>query len=247
MSKIKFAVIEDEEDFLEDRCEVLDEIAKDCNLEVTLKARSSKEFFEKYNANPDNVDAMILDIDLGEGRTGLDIVDKIRKPALLASGFIDKYLTKIEDLADDVIIEHSSKPISAERLKKKVRSICRRIRIENSVNQAITITVKGEKRRVPVNDIVFLRSQKGSTKKMMYFNRQNLTPLVCNDLTFEKIMNWSVTDSCFYQISKYECVNINNVEILPKGEKVKLWYIDEDGNRKDDFLYVSPNYELPQK
>jgi hypothetical protein len=107
MSKIKFAVIEDEEDFLEDRCEVLDEIAKDCNLEVTLKARSSKEFFEKYNANPDNVDAMILDIDLGEGRTGLDIVDKIRKPALLASGFIDKYLTKIEDLSDDVIIEHS--------------------------------------------------------------------------------------------------------------------------------------------
>lgn len=247
MSTIKFAVIEDEEDFLEDRCEVLDEIAKDCNLEVTLKARSSKEFFEKYNANPDNVDAMILDIDLGEGRTGLDIVDKIRKPALLASGFIDKYLTKIEDLADDVIIEHSSKPISAERLKKKVRSICRRIRIENSVNQAITITVKGEKRRVPVNDIVFLQSQKGSTKKMMYFNRQNLTPLVCNDLTFEKIMNWSVTDSCFYQISKYQCVNINNVEILPKGEKVKLWYIDEDGNRKDDFFDVSPNYELPQK
>jgi hypothetical protein len=81
----------------------------------------------------------------------------------------------------------------------------------------------------------------------MYFNRQNLTPLVCNDLTFEKIMNWSVTDSCFYQISKYQCVNINNVEILPKGEKVKLWYIDEDGNRKDDFFDVSPNYELPQK
>ena len=64
MAKIRLAVVEDKQRFLDDRCENLEEIKAECDIEVVIKAHDEDEFFSEYNKNPDNVDALILDIEL---------------------------------------------------------------------------------------------------------------------------------------------------------------------------------------
>ena len=176
MSKIRFAVVEDEQLYLDDRCENLDELKNECDVEVVIKAHNAEEFFAEYRKNPDNVDALILDIDLTGSYTGLQIAEKVLKPSLFVSGYNAKYLNNIEDLSDRIdVVMHVTKPMSDEKFKNKVRDFCNEIRMHQKFNnQILPFEREGMPVSIPASDIVFLESiPDGSNNKMIYFKNSN--------------------------------------------------------------------------
>ena len=242
MSPIRFAIVEDEQLYLDDRCENLEALKDDCDIEVVIKAHNAEEFFAEYNKNPDNVDALILDIDLTGSYTGLQIAEKIRKPSLFVSGYNAKYLNNIEDLSDRIdVVMHISKPMSDEKFKNKVRSFCNEIRLHQFHNQMLTFKRNGLPVKIYARDIVFLESvPDGSNNKMIYFKKDK--PLKLNDFTFSRIAEWSLSSVSIVQVSKSCYVNKEHIEKGKEQKEIKVSCMDDDGKMVTKTLVVSPNY-----
>lgn len=241
MSKIRFAVVEDVQLYLDDRCENLDELRNECDIEVVIKAHDAEEFFAEYRKNPDNVDALILDIDLTGSYTGLQIAEKVKKPSLFVSGFNKKYLDNIEDLSDRIdVVMHISKPMSDEKFKNKVRSFCNEIRLHQFHNQMLTFKRNGSPVKISARDIVFLESvSDGSNNKKIYFKKDK--PLQLNDFSFSRIAEWSLSSVSIVQVSKSCYVNKEHIESKEQNE-IKVSCMDDGGKMVAKTLQVSPNY-----
>ena len=241
MSKIRFAVVEDVQLYLDDRCENLDELRNECDIEVVIKAHDAEEFFAEYRKNPDNVDALILDIDLTGSYTGLQIAEKVKKPSLFVSGFNKKYLDNIEDLSDRIdVVMHISKPMSDEKFKNKVRSFCNEIRLHQFHNQMLTFKRNGSPVKISARDIDFLESvSDGSNNKMIYFKKDK--PLQLNDFSFSRIAEWSLSSVSIVQASKSCYVNKEHIENKEQNE-IKVSCMDDGGKMVAKTLQVSPNY-----
>ena len=241
MAKIRLAVVEDKQRFLDDRCENLEEIKAECDIEVVIKAHDEDEFFSEYNKNPDNVDALILDIELIDEYGGLQIAEDVRKPTLFVSGNNAKYLKNIEDLSDRIdVVMLISKPMSDEKFKNKVRSFCNEIRMHQFHNQMLPFKRNGMPVRIPAKDIVFLESvSDGSNNKMIYFKKD--MPLQLNDFSFSRIAEWSLGTVSIVQISKSCYVNKEHIESKEQNE-IKVSYKNDGGKMVAKTLTVSPNY-----
>lgn len=241
MAKIRLAVVEDKQRFLDDRCENLEEIKAECDIEVVIKAHDEDEFFSEYNKNPDNVDALILDIELIDEYGGLQIAEDVRKPTLFVSGNNAKYLKNIEDLSDRIdVVMLISKPMSDEKFKNKVRSFCNEIRMHQFHNQMLAFKRNGMPVRIPAKDIVFLESvSDGSNNKMIYFKKD--MPLQLNDFSFSRIAEWSLGTVSIVQISKSCYVNKEHIESKEQNE-IKVSYKNDGGKMVAKTLTVSPNY-----
>ena len=241
MSTIRFAIVEDEQLYLDDRCENLNELKKECDVEVVLKAHNAEEFFAEYRKNPDNVDALILDIDLTGSYTGLQIAEKVLKPSLFVSGYNAKYLNNIEDLSDRIdVVMHVTKPMSDEKFKNKVRDFCNEIRMHQKFNnQILTFKRDGMPVRIPATDIVYLESiSDGSNNKVIYFKSNK--PLQLNDMSFSKIIDWC-QNTAIVRISKGCYVNKEHICGEEQGV-VKVSYMNREGKTVNRALPVSSNY-----
>ena len=241
MSTIRFAIVEDEQLYLDDRCENLDELKKECDVEVVLKAHNAEEFFAEYRKNPDNVDALILDIDLTGSYTGLQIAEKVLKPSLFVSGYNAKYLNNIEDLSDRIdVVMHITKPMSDEKFKNKIRDFCREIRMHQQFdNQILTLRLDGMLVNVPANDVVFVESiSDGNNNKVIYFKSNK--PYQQNDKSFSVIMAMC-QNADIVQISKSCYVNKEHIVGKEQGV-VKVSYMNREGKTVNRALPVSPNY-----
>ena len=241
MSKIRFAVVEDEQLYLDDRCENLDELKNECDVEVVIKAHNAEEFFAEYRKNPDNVDALILDIDLTGSYTGLQIAEKVLKPSLFVSGYNAKYLNNIEDLSDRIdVVMHITKPMSDEKFKNKIRDFCREIRMHQQFdNQILTLRLDGMLVNVPANDVVFVESiSDGNNNKVIYFKSNK--PYQQNDKSFSVIMAMC-QNTAIVQISKSCYVNKEHIVGKDQGV-VKVSYMNREGKTVNRALPVSPNY-----
>ncbi len=241
MSKIRFAVVEDEQLYLDDRCENLDELKNECDVEVVIKAHNAEEFFAEYRKNPDNVDALILDIDLTGSYTGLQIAEKVLKPSLFVSGYNAKYLNNIEDLSDRIdVVMHITKPMSDEKFKNKVRSFCNEIRLHQFQKQMLSFKkADGMYVKIPASDIVFLESiPDGSNNKMIYFKSEE--PIKLSDFSFSKIAEWSLRTVAIVQINK-GCY-VNKAHIDGKMQNEIEVHCMEKGKKVSRTLTVSPNF-----
>ena len=240
MSKIGIAVVEDEQLYLDDRCENLAELKDECDIEVVIKAHDAEEFFAAYNKNPDQVDALILDIDLTGSYTGLQIAEKVKKPSLFVSGYNAKYLNSIEDLSDRVkIVMHLTKPVSDGKFKNKVRDFCNEIRMHQFNNQMLTFKKETGFVKIPASDIVFLESvPDGTNNKMIYFKTEE--PIKLSDFSFSKIAEWSLRTVAIVQINKGCYVNKEHIECKMQNE-IEV-HCMENGKKVSRTLKVSPNY-----
>lgn len=241
MAKIRLAVVEDKQRFLDDRCENLEEIKEECDIEIVIKAHDEDEFFSEYNKNPDNVDALILDIELIDEYGGLQIAEDVGKPTLFVSGNNAKYLNNIEDLSDRIdVVMHVTKPMSDEKFKNKVRDFCNEIRMHQKFNnQILTFKRDGMPVRIPATDIVYLESiSDGSNNKVIYFKSNK--PLQLNDMSFSKIIDWC-QNTAIVRISKGYYVNKEHICGKEQGV-VKVSYMNREGKTVNRALPVSSNY-----
>lgn len=240
MAKIRLAVVEDDKIILNDRCENLEELKDECNIEVVIKASNAEEFFYEYRKNPDNVDALILDIDLSSTYSGIQIAAKLMKPCMFVSDYNAENLRSIEDLSDTIkVVMHISKPITDDKFKNKIRDFCNEIRLHHFHNQMLNFTRNGSSVRIPARDIVFVESiSDGSNNKVIYFKGNR--PLQLNDVSFSKIRDWC-QNTAIVQISKSCYVNKEHIESKEQGV-VKVSYMNREGEPDNRPLPVSPNY-----
>jgi len=227
METIYFAIVEDEEEVLEDRIELLTELKNKLDIEIIFTARTKKEFFEKYNKDPDKIDALILDIGLtGAQQGGLEIAMKVKKPVIFISGYTKDYINSIEEIETEcTIVKHLTKPVSDKRFEQGITNFCEEIRLHKDNVYMIKL---GDE-MINIYDIVFIeQGEKGSKGKIFYF--ANREPIETNNFSFEKIKEWNLPSRIFRRMSRQVVVNDkhNNYNIFR--------YIDNGKMTEKEFI-----------
>lgn len=233
METIRFALVEDEEDTLDDRVELLNELSEKLDIEIAFTARTKKDFFEQYKSQPEKVDALILDIELvGAQQGGLEIAMKVKKPVLFISGYTRNYINSIEEVENSCpIVKHLTKPVSDSRFELGITNFCKDIRLHKDKEYKIRL---GDK-VINVYDIVFIeQGEKGSKCKTFYF--ANEKPVETNNFTFERIKEWNIPSQIFRKMSKQIVVNENF------NDHNFFRYIDKNGKMSDIEIVGSQLY-----
>lgn len=211
MSKLKVAILEDSPMLLKSLEEDLTETQL---VEVIVRATNSKEFLERINTT--KADALVLDIDLGgDSMTGLDIATNLKLPVLFVSGKTRDFYQGIEELNinSTIPVEHISKPITFDKLKKILPKFINEI---NAINRAKFIRLDfsdSKQNRIAIDTIVFIETETGnsgaSNNKRIYFTDRNPETLFNFSLT--KMEDKGFDKTQFIQIRSSHRVNADKI------------------------------------
>jgi DNA-binding LytR/AlgR family response regulator len=211
MSKLKVAILEDSPMLLKSLEEDLEETQI---VEVIVRATNSTEFLEKINAT--KADALVLDIDLGgDSMTGLDIATNLKLPVLFVSGKTRDFYIGIEELNinSTIPVEHISKPITLDKLKKILPKFINEI---NAINRAKFIRLDfsdSKQNKIAIETIVFIETETGnsgaSNNKRIYFTDRNPETLFNFSLT--KMEDKGFDKTQFIQIRSSHRVNADKI------------------------------------
>ena len=191
-----------------------EDLAETQLVEVIVRATNSIEFLEKINAT--KADALVLDIDLGgDSMTGLDIATNLKLPVLFVSGKTRDFYQGIEELNinSTIPVEHISKPITLDKLKKILPKFINEI---NAINRAKYIRLDfsdTKQNRIAIDTIVFIETETGnsgaSNNKRIYFTDRNPETLFNFSLT--KMEDKGFDKTQFIQIRSSHRVNADKI------------------------------------
>jgi len=211
MSKLKVAILEDSPMLLKS---LEEDLAETQLVEVVVRATNSNEFLEKINTT--KADALVLDIDLGgDSMTGLDIATNLKLPVLFVSGKTRDYYQGIEELNinSTIPVEHISKPITLDKLKKILPKFINEI---NAINRAKFIRLDfsdSKQNKIAIDTIVFIETETGnsgaSNNKRIYFTDRNPETLFNFSLT--KMEDKGFDKTQFIQIRSSHRVNADKI------------------------------------
>jgi DNA-binding LytR/AlgR family response regulator len=211
MTKLKFAILEDSPLLLKS---LEEDLAETQLVEVIVRATNSTEFLEKIKST--KADALVLDIDLGgDSMTGLDIATNLKLPVLFVSGKTRDFYQGIEELNinSSMPVEHISKPITLDKLKKILPKFINEI---NSINRAKFIRLDfsdSKQNKIAIDTIVFIETETGnsgaSNNKRIYFTDRNPETLFNFSLT--KIEDKGFDKTQFIQIRSSHRVNADKI------------------------------------
>lgn len=211
MSKLKVAILEDNQMLLKSLEEDLEETQL---VDVIVIATNSKEFFEKLKSH--KVDALILDIDLaGDSMNGLDIANLLKLPVLFVSGKTIEFNSGIEELNLNLSIpvEHITKPITSSKLSKILPKFINEIK---SINLAkfVRLDFKDRKQnKIPIDTIVYIETETGnsgaSNNKRIYFTDRNHETLF--NFSLSKMDELGFDKTQFIQIRSSHRVNVDKI------------------------------------
>lgn len=247
MSKLKVAVLEDNESLLKDIITNL----KDTNLvEVVTFATNSIDFLDKIDSS---IEALILDIELcNDSLDGIDIANKLKLPVLFTSGKTKDHLDGIEsiNLDSEIPIQHILKPISKDKLNKIVQKFINQIRWADKSNY-VTLDFKEEKRvKIRIDRIVFIETATGSSgksnNKTIYFKDRKPETLI--DFSFSKMEDKGLTPEQFCKPHQSFRVNISNIGCYKKeSHLLEIEAMYKEGESKVFKIPVSENYRTEIK
>jgi DNA-binding LytR/AlgR family response regulator len=211
MSKLKVAILEDSPMLLKS---LEEDLAETQLVEVVVRATNSTEFLEKINTT--KADALVLDIDLGgDSMTGLDIATNLKLPVLFVSGKTRDFYQGIEELNinSTIPVEHISKPITLDKLKKILPKFINEI---NAINRAKFIRLDfsdSKQNKIAIDTIVFIETETGnsgaSNNKRIYFTDRNPETLFNFSLT--KMEDKGFDKTQFIQIRSSHRVNADKI------------------------------------
>lgn len=191
-----------------------EDLAETQLVEVVVRATNSNEFLEKINTT--KADALVLDIDLGgDSMTGLDIATNLKLPVLFVSGKTRDYYQGIEELNinSTIPVEHISKPITLDKLKKILPKFINEI---NAINRAKFIRLDfsdSKQNKIAIDTIVFIETETGnsgaSNNKRIYFTDRNPETLFNFSLT--KMEDKGFDKTQFIQIRSSHRVNADKI------------------------------------
>jgi len=234
MNKLKVAILEDSHHLLKDLKESLEETTL---VEVVAYATTSNEFLDKVNnAKPE---ALLLDIDLGgDNMNGLDIATKLKLPVLFVSGKTIEFNYGIEELNmnSTIPVQHISKPITSEKLKKILPKFIHEI---NAINKAkfVYLNIGDSKRnKISVDAIVFIETDTGksgaSNNKRIYFT----------NISLSKIEEYGFSKTQFIKIRSSHRVNADKIIRYNNNHEIEVEVINEKGKLEIMNLKVSEDF-----
>jgi len=211
MNKLKVAILEDSPMLLKSLEEDLEETQL---VEIIVRATNSTEFLDKLNST--KADALVLDIDLGgDSMSGLDIATTLKLPVLFVSGKTRDFYQGIEELNinSPIPVEHISKPITLDKLKKILPKFINEI---NAINRAKYIRLdfsNSKLNNIALDSIVFLETDTGnsgaSNNKKIYFTNRNSETLF--NFSFSKMEDKGFEKTQFIQIRGSHRVNVDKI------------------------------------
>jgi len=231
MSKLKVAILEDSPHLLKDLKESLEETTL---VEVVAYGTTSNEFLDKVKtAKPE---ALLLDIDLGgDSMNGLDIATKLKLPVLFVSGKTIEFNHGIEELNmnSPIPVQHISKPITSEKLKKILPKFINEI---NATNKAMFVHLNigdSKRNKISVDTIVFIetdtgKSGEGNNKRIYFTDRKpetlfNFSLSKIEEKGFDKTQFIKIRSS--HRVNADKIIRYNNnheIEVEAMNEKTKL-------------------------
>jgi len=243
MMKLQVAILEDSKALLK---ELKENVEATGLVEVVAWATNSEEFLEKVNNT--KPEALLLDIDLGgDSMNGLDIANSLQLPVLFVSGKTREFYQNIEELNinSEITIEHISKPITLDKLKKILPKFINEIR---SMNQAQFVYLDfGDTRRnkIAIDSIVCLYTDKDngadSNNKLIHFTDKKHEILV--DFSFSKMETYGFSKNQFITIHKSFRVNADKIlRYHTATHEVEVAVFKSTGKTDTKRLPVSENF-----
>lgn len=241
MEKIRIALAEDNDRILKKFVQFLKNMPDE--VEVVFSARSAQDFFEKYEQNP-QVDALILDIEMEHSTAGFDIASELKKPVMFATNHSEKYLKEAIRMEDLIKV---AKPMPKELLygeedfRARIRHFCQEVRCWNMDGQWLYFQTPSGKRKVRVNDIVFIAAEKDADNdKTVYFSQQPSCTLPRT--AFSKIDELTLSKRPLVRIHKSFMVNKNHIEKYENGSVLVKFFDGKTNRLVMKELPVSDNY-----
>lgn len=242
MSKLKVAILEDSPHLLKDLKESLEETTL---VEVVAYATTSNEFLDKVNiAKPE---ALLLDIDLGgDSMNGLDIATKLKLPVLFVSGKTIEFNHGIEELNMNsaIPVQHISKPITSEKLKKILPKFINEI---NAVNRAKYVYLDfgdSKRNKISVDTIVFIETDTGnsgaSNNKRIYFTDRK--PEILFNFSLSKIEEKGFDKTQFIKIRSSHRVNADKIIRYNNNHEIEVEVFKAVGKLEPKKLPVSEDF-----
>jgi DNA-binding LytR/AlgR family response regulator len=248
MSKLKVAILEDNELLLED---LIYTLKKTELVEIVISATNSTDFLEEIQSL--TIEALILDIELcNDSMSGIDMANKLRLPVLFISGKTRDYLPEIETINTDlpIPVEHLMKPINLDRLTKILQKFINQI---HSIEKApyVTLDFKESKhQKININTIVFIETDTGdsgkSNNKCIHFTDR--VPEILIDFSFTKMEEKGLTSRVFAKPHQSFRVNKDKVEKYIKEEnKVEVKVMNAEKKLVTKRIPTSENYRTEMK
>lgn len=242
MGKLKVAILEDNKPLLKDLKANLE--GTDL-VEVVVFALSSEEFLEKITRY--KIDAIILDIDLGgDSMNGLDIANQLKLPVLFISGKTSEFYKSIENfnIDTDQPVEHLTKPVSLETLKKLLPKFITEIEAVNRKHYVYLDFKSSKRNKIDISTISYLCTEKGngaeSNNKVIYFSDRGNEILI--DFSFSKMHEKNLSQDIFIQIHQSYRVNKSKIKKYLDSHEVLVEVYKSPGNIENIKLPVSENY-----
>ena len=242
MSKLKVAILEDSKLLLKELKENLDATGL---VEVVVWALNTDELFDKIKRQ--TPEALILDIDIsGDSMNGIDVANRLNLPVLFVSGKTKDFYQGIEELNlnTEKIVDHISKPITQDKLKKILQKFIKQIQLTQK-SQFVYLDFLGSRRnKILISDIVYLESNKqhGSktNNKRIFFTNRSPETLV--DFSFVKMEEIGLSKSQFITIHRSYRVNTTHILRYTKDHHIIVKATNSKNKIVEFPLPVSENY-----
>jgi len=244
MDKLKVAILEDNKLLLKDLKLNLEETGL---VEVVAWATNSDDFLETLRTV--NPDALLLDIDLGgDSMSGLDIANKCKLPVLFVSGKTKDFYSDIEELNINSVltVEHISKPITIEKLKKILPKFIQEIKASNQSQFVYLDFGQTRRNKIPISSIVYLCADKANgadsnNKQVFFIDRK---PEILVDFSFTKMAEKGLLPDAFIQIHKSFRVNPQHIKSYHNNtHDIEVSVFNTAGKTETTRLPVSENYQ----
>lgn len=242
MSKLKVAILEDSPHLLRDLKESLEETAL---VEVVAYANTSNEFLDKVNTS--QPEALLLDIDLGgDSMNGLDIATKLKLPVLFVSGKTIEFYHGIEELNMNsaIPVQHISKPITLEKLKKILPKFINEIKAINKTKFVYLDIGDSKRNKIHVDTIVFIETDTGnsgaSNNKRIYFTDRK--PEILFNISLSRIEEKGFDKTQFIKIRSSHRVNADKIIRYTNKHEIEVEIVNEKGMLEIKKLPVSEDF-----
>jgi len=243
MSKLKVAILEDNQEQLKNNRQILIDSGL---VDVVAWATNSDEFLEKIKTS--KADALLVDIDLvGDSMNGVEIAYKLKLPVLFVSGHTAKYLKEIETLKRDfdLIVDHISKPFSDKDFIKTVTRFINEVEATSKAKFVHLDFGDIKRKKISIDTIVCLCSEKtseaASNNKQIFFTDNKHEILI--DFSFSKMEEKGFSKNQFITIHKSFRVNADKIILYNNStHEIEVEIFKSAGKTEIKKLPVSENF-----
>jgi DNA-binding response OmpR family regulator len=239
MQKLRFGILEDDQRVGNS---IKTNLEKTGLVEVVLLETTSKSFLDKINTI--ELDAVCLDIDLdGDSMTGLDVANYLNLPVIFTTGKTKDYIEGIEQLDGEKAspVEHITKPITPDKLSKKLPKFINQIKSYKKNNSITLNLLGGVKKSVQIDSIVYITSKdEFSNNKTIFFD--NAPPEILIDFSFNNMSEIGLSKNIFITTHKQYRVNVNKITSYLPTHKVSVKAVTIANKLENVEITVAENY-----